>query len=68
MLISLTNQDYLVVAISTRGNVICQLKSLGTKFLISRTNFNKIQAGNSMKGAFNTVEGFDLPMFMTLKF
>ena len=66
-LVTIELKDLTSAGISVRGNVICRILT-GDTVLVSRTNMNKLLNGQKITGAFNKVEGFDLPMFMVLKF
>jgi hypothetical protein len=67
-LIKMTINDFTMKGISLKGNVIVEEKSTKQTALISRVNMNKLLNNQVLSGIFNTVEGFDLPMFMVLKF
>jgi hypothetical protein len=67
-LIEITNNDFIMKGISLKGNVIVEEKSTKQTALISRVNMNKLLNNQVLTGMFKNVEGFDLPMFMSLKF
>lgn len=65
-LIKLSINDITIKGISIKGNVIVEIKS--TTALISRINMNKLLNNQILNGMFKMVNGYDIPMFMSLKF
>jgi hypothetical protein len=60
--------DLQILGISARGNAVCHVKVLNRTVLLSRKSINTILQGNTLKGMFKEVEGYDLPMFFELVF
>lgn len=67
-LVTLHGRHLTIKGITKGSNAIVDSKH--GIFLISKRNFNKLIASDSNEcvGVISKVEGFDLPMFKTLKF